>query len=220
MDPACGPATWLALFSEKGVRVAGNDICSEMIDIAVEKCGDTALELIVGDMCDLQFKKGPFEVTFELAGTCGLLGCESKFTEFLKSILEHTCSGGMILLTVFFHELELYNNFPWVVGEWGPFDVAPQGKAWLRYEVLKSDAARSIDRVRRTVRTLDVSQCSDSLVDEYDMYSWKEDAFWKMIAKIPELEYVTSFRYDEPSGIVFTTKGELSGETTVIFTRN
>ena len=40
-----------------------------------------------------------------------------------------------------------------------------------------------------------------------------------MISEIPELSFVSSFRYDEPEGIVFTTKGELSGETTVVMRR-
>ena len=61
MDPACGPATWLSLFADKGVLVAGNDISEEMIANAQEKCAGKAIELIVGDMCDLQFKKAPLK---------------------------------------------------------------------------------------------------------------------------------------------------------------
>lgn len=216
MDPACGPATWLSLFADKGVSVAGNDISYEMIATAKEKCGDMAIELLEGDMSDLRFTKGPFEVSFELAGTCGILPDKAAFQKFLRSVLKHTSSGGLILLTVFFHETEKYTGYPWIVGEWGPFGVYPQGKAWLKYEVLSSEPKLNLERVRRTVYTENVAQCSNPLIDEYDMYSWTEDNFWKMISEISGLSYVSSFRYDEPEGIVFATRGELSGEVTVV----
>lgn len=216
MDPACGPATWLSLFADKGIAVAGNDISYEMIANAQEKCSDRAIELIVGDMNNLQFKRGPFEVSLELAGTCGILPDKVSFTTFLKSVVNHTSSGGLILLTVFFHELQKYTDYPWLIGEWGPFDVIPYGKAWLKYEIISTDPSINLERVRRTVSTDGVAQCSQPLIDEYNMYSWGEDVFWKMISEIPGLSYICSFRYDEPVGIVFTTKGELSGEITVV----
>lgn len=219
MDPACGPATWLSLFAEKGVMVAGNDISQEMIANAQEKCAGSAIELIVGDMSDLRFKKGPFEVSFELAGTCGILPDKAAFQKFLRSVVKHTAHDGLILLTVFFHELEQYTEYPWLVGEWGPFGIVPHGKAWLKYEVISTKPSLNLERVRRTVATEGVAQCSEPLIDEYDMFSWQEASFWKMISEIPELSYVSSFRYDEPTGIVFATKGELSGEITVVLRR-
>ena len=217
MDPACGPATWLSPFAQAGVMVAGNDICPEMIATAREKCGGRSLEFLTGDMCDLRFTKGPFEVTFELSGTCGLLSNEDNFRCFLDSILVHTAFDGLILLTVFFHESQNYTHFPWVVGEWGPFTVQPEGNAWLRYEVIASEPLLNIDRVRRTVRTDGVAECSHPLIDEYDMFSWKEDHFWSFLSNFPQLELMTAFRYDEPTGIVPCRKGTFCGETTVVF---
>ena len=72
---------------------------------------------------------------------------------------------------------------------------------------------------RSTVNTEGVAQCSCPLIDEYNMYSWSEESFWQMISEIPELSFVSSFRYDEPEGIVFATKGELTGEVTVVLRR-
>lgn len=219
MDPACGPATWLSLFAEKGVSVAGNDIDVEMIENAQEKCVDKAIELIVGDMSELQFKKGPFEVCFELAGTCGMLPDKKTFQKFLRSVVKNTSPGGLILLTVFINETNLCAQYPWLVGQWGPFGVYPHGQAWLKYEVLSTEPELNLEKVRRTVHTEGVAQCSSPLIDEYNMYSWPEEKFWKMISEIPELTFVSSFRYDEPDGIVFATKGELSGEVTVVLRR-
>lgn len=217
MDPACGPATWMAPFAQKGVMVAGNDIDPNMIKAAREKCGDRVLELIEGDMCDLRFAKGPFDVTFELAGTCGMLPGEEKFLSFLKSSIKHTADKGLMLLTVFFQEVSEYDQFPWLVGEWGPFAVPPQGNAWLRYEVLSTLPESSIDRVRRVVHTSGVEECQVPLIDEYDMFSWKEERFWDAMADFKELQFLTAFRYDEPVGIEPCGKGRLSGETTVVF---
>lgn len=219
MDPACGPATWLSLFAEKGVSVAGNDIDVEMIENAQEKCVDKAIELIVGDMSELQFKKGPFEVCFELAGTCGMLPDKKTFQKFLRSVVKNTSPGGLILLTVFINERNLCAQYPWLVGQWGPFGVYPHGQAWLKYEVLSTEPELNLEKVRRTVHTEGVAQCSSPLIDEYNMYSWPEEKFWKMISEIPELTFVSSFRYDEPDGIVFATKGELSDEVTVVLRR-
>ena len=156
---------------------------------------------IVGDMCDLQFKKGPFEVSFELAGTCGIIPDKKTFQRFLRSVVNHTSSQGIILLTVFFHEMDMYTEYPWLVGEWGPFGVYPQGKAWLKYEVLSTEPELNLERVRRTVNTEGVAQCSCPLIDEYNMYSWSEESFWQMISRYPSF-HLCSFRYDEPEGIV------------------
>ncbi len=216
MDPACGPATWLAQFAREGIMVAGNDICESMIAAAQEKCNGQALEFKVGDMLDLRLSTGPYEVVFELAGTCGMLSNERDFRKLLGSIVEHTAQNGLILLTVFFDDGR-YDHYPWLVGEWGPFSIKSGGKAWLRYEVLSSDMKRNIDRVRRTVKTIDVDGCCPNLVDEYDMFSWKEEHFWNVVGEYRDLEFITAFQYDEPSGISSSPRGDFIGETTVVF---
>jgi hypothetical protein len=216
MDPACGPATWLSHFAKQNIYVAGNDICPEMIENAKEKCGHFAAEFIVGDMCDLRFTKSPFDVTLEIAGTCGLLADETNFIRFLESILHHTASGGLILLTVFFVEDSCCGDFPIMVDKWGPVEVAPRGQAWISYEVVASEPSRNIDFVRRTVRTRGVEACPVPLIDEYEMSSWDPDHFWSVLSQFSQLEYLTAFRHDDPVGICVCHDRQMIGETTVI----
>lgn len=221
MDPACGPATWLAHFARNQIHVAGNDICPDMIESAKKKCGIYAREFIVGDMCDLKFNKSPFDVTLEIAGTCGLLADDLKFRSFLNNVLNHTASGGLILLTIFFVEKNDLDSLPFLVDEWGPVNVNPNGQAWISYEVVGTEPSRSVDFVRRTVRTSGIDECPEPLIDEYEMFSWNVSQFWQMLSEFPQIEYVTSFRHDEPHGIVLCDGGQdLYGETTVVLKKN
>lgn len=219
MDPACGPATWLINFTKHNIPVAGNDICSAMVETAREKCGNMALELIEGDMCDLHFTKGPFEVTLELSGTCGLLANLSSYKKFLNTIIEHTVPGGLVLLTTFFIEKESIEQLPCLVDEWGPVEVTPSGKAWISYEILGTEPSKSVDYVRRTVRTSGIEECPGPLVDEYEMFTWKENHFWKIMSEFPQLEFLTSINVFEP-GMPLSGRGDLHGEASLIFRRN
>ncbi|HEX2955969.1 MAG TPA: class I SAM-dependent methyltransferase [Chitinispirillaceae bacterium] len=217
MDPACGPATWLAHFAGRGIKVAGNDIDPAMIESARSKCGKHIQELTVGDMCNLSFKTGPFDVSFELAGTCGLLSSEESFKKFLRNVKKHTRSKGLILLTLFFEEPQVSDRFPYLVGEWGPFSIVSGGKAWLRYEVLANHPLRNIDLVRRTVRVEGTDGNLDALVDEYEMYSWKVMHFWRVLEEFSDLHFCTAFRYDDPDGISIVEKEDFKGEINLVF---
>ncbi len=219
MDPACGPGTWLEHFAKHNIQVAGNDICPEMIKSAGEKCKNLAIELLIGDMCDLKFKKSPFDVILEIAGTCGCLSDEYEFRRFLKNVINHTSVGGLILLTIFFVEELDCNDLPVLVDKWGPVDVDPNGRAWISYEVVGSEPSRSVDYVRRTVHTHGIEGCTEPLVDEYEMFSWDQHDFWNMVSDFPQLEYLTAFKQDDPTGISISDKNDLNGETTVIFKR-
>ena len=216
MDPACGPATWLAHFAKKHIDVAGNDICFEMIKSAKEKCGSYAKEFTIGDMCDLQFTSSPFDVTLEIAGTCGLLASENEFRRFLQSVICHTANGGLILLTVFFVEDYCYGNLPVLVYECGPVDITPNGQAWISYEVLGSEPLRGIDHVRRTVHTNGIEGCPQPLIDEYEMYSWNPERLLSVLSDFPQLNFQTAFRYDDPSGIIVCNDKKMFGETTIV----
>jgi hypothetical protein len=217
MDPSCGPATWLTHFAQRGSLVAGNDIDPAMIETAIRKCSSNVLEFTVGDMCDLRFKTAPFEVTFELAGTCGILSSDCTFKKFLKTMKDNTCSGGLILLTLFFEESQQTAQFPWVVGEWGPFKIASGGQAWLRYEVLSNEPSRNIDFVRRTVRVEGFDAAQDDLIDEYEMFTWNEMHFWQVLEEFSDLHFCTAFRYEEPTGISIVQKGSFKGEVSIVF---
>lgn len=217
MDPACGPATWLTHFAQRGIMVAGNDIDPAMIESAQKKCGNRVQELNIGDMCDLKFKTAPFDVSFELSGTCGLLSHEDNFRRFLRSVRNHTRVGGLILITLFFDESQMAEQYPWLVGEWGPFHIGTGGQAWLRYEVLANEPSRNIDFVRRTVRVEGIETCPGALVDEYEMFSWTELHFWQVLEEFSDLHFCTAFRYDDPTGISTVERGNLKGETSLVF---
>ncbi len=214
MDPACGPATWLIFFCNQNIPVAGNDIVPAMVDTAIQKCGNHALEFIVGDMRDLKFKRGPFEVALELNGTCLIFIDEPNFYQFLHGLAQHVMPGGLILLTIFFVE-PCPSHYPFLVDQWGPMPVQGGGKAWISYEVLATDTVHNIDKVRRTVRTQDVPGCPNLLVDEYDAFSWTEQGFLNFLKSIPELQVIDSFSI-ESTDIKRTQWGEQRGETTVV----
>lgn len=218
MDPACGPATWLAHFARRGVAVAGNDISPAMVESAVRKCGPQARELIIGDMRDLQFTRGPFDVTFELSGTCGMLANEDNFRRFLRTVSRHTASGGLLLMTVFFVEREFYRTLPCLVDRWS-VDFATGGRAEITYEVLESDWGRGVEKVRRTVRTEGLPADPGLLVDDYPMLCWPESYFFQVMADYPEFSFLEAYKFFEP-GMPRFSRGEMHGETTVILRKN
>jgi hypothetical protein len=217
MDPACGPATWLVNFAHKNIPVAGNDICTAMVESAQKKCGKMSLEIIEGDMCDLQFEKGPFDVTLEVSGTCGLLADIRNFRNFIGTIIDHTAPGGLILLTTFFAEKEV-EELPYLVDKWGPIEVVPGGKAWISYEILGTEPSRNVDYVRRTVTTSGIKECRGPIIDEYEMFTWKEDHFFEVISEFPAMEFLCAVNLYEPGMPLSDTN--LHGEATVIFRRN
>lgn len=215
MDPACGPATWLAYFAKRNIPVAGNDISAAMVESARRKCGVWAHEFIEGDMCALEFKKGPYEVTLELSGTCGLLASEQSFHRFLSTVKTHTMPGGLIMLTIFF--LEPVVQFPHHVETW-EVPLWQGGRARISYEVVQTDSSRRVDLVRRTVHTHGPEECPRSLVDHYEMFSWTEEHFREVMAKCPDLRFEQAFAVKNDT-VVPVTPGQLEGEVSVVFRR-
>jgi len=215
MDPASGPATWLSFFADKGIMVAGNDIVPEMIESAKKKCNGQSLEFIVGDMCDLKFQRGPFEVCFELSGHCGLfLPGHETFYKFMRELSRNTKPNGMIMVTLFFVE-PCPDHYPFMVDQWGPVNVNGQGSAWISYEILRSNPTLNLDQVRRTVRTQGIPAFPNPLVEEYEMFSWTEDRFLAFLKNFPELVLIDSFSI-EKYGVHHTSWGQQRGETTVV----
>lgn len=212
MDPACGPATWLAHFARRNIPVAGNDISPAMVESARRKCGVWAHEFIEGDMCALEFKKGPYEVTLELSGTCGLLASEQSFHRFLNTVKAHTSSGGLVMLTLFF--VEPIDHFPCHVETW-EVPLWKGGRACISYEVMQTDTSRRVDLVRRTVRTLGPEECPRTLVDHYEMFSWTEEHFNQVLSAHPELSYELAFvvKNDEMKPV---SPGHFTGEVSVV----
>lgn len=213
MDPACGPATWLSYFAKRNIPVAGNDISAAMVDSARRKCGVWAHEFIQGDMCALGFQRGPYEITLELSGTCGLLASETAFRRFLHTVSEHTAPNGLIMLTIFF--LEPVVHFPHHVETW-EVPLWQGGSARISYEVLQTDATRRVDLVRRTVHTHGPEHCPRSLVDDYEMFSWTEEHFRQIMAAFPQLHFEQAFAVKNDA-VVPVSPGQMEGEVSVVF---
>ncbi len=215
MDPACGPATWLEYFSRQGILVAGNDLSPSMVDAARQLCGSQALEFVTGDMCDPPFTRGPFEVTLELAGTCGMLASRERFQAFLASAVKWTQPGGWLVLTVFFPEpLE---TLPHLCAEW-QVELENGGKAEISYQVIKTEPLRSIEWLQRTVRVEGSKRFPERLVDRYEMLVLTVPEFYRILNEIPELSIEGSFSLEE-DGICYRKDLKALGEVAVLFRR-
>src|SRR5262249_46371239 len=151
MDPACGPATWLLPFARDGLRVAGNDLYPEMVDWAKRTLAGHPCEITQGDMCDLHFRGGPFDVALEVGGGLPHLPGAAALLRNWRSVLTHLRPGGLYLLLLFVARAEeltgpvLCHQSPWV-------SVPGGGRAAISYEIVRRDPAQGTELIRRTVR--------------------------------------------------------------------
>lgn len=197
MDPACGPANWLLPFAIDDLFVAGNDIHPEMVARARRVLGHRPSEIIQGDMRDLRFTRGPFDVVIELAGTCSQLDPDD-FAAHLRSVAAHLREGGLFLMTLFFEvrrESPASTNgsaaSPHVAGgeraasvgiektpivsyQSGPIPLERGGSASVRYEVVAWNPTVRREQMRRIVRTDGAPGVPPVLEDEYTLRIWDE----------------------------------------------
>jgi SAM-dependent methyltransferase len=100
LDPACGPGTWLAPFASGRVLLAGNDLYEEMVQDARINLAEHPTEFTHGDMRQLRFTRGPFDVAMEVSGTSSHLETPAGLRELLEAMHGQVRSGGLVLLTV------------------------------------------------------------------------------------------------------------------------
>ncbi len=214
MDPACGPGNWLAPFAAPGVRLAGNDLSARMVALARAKLPDA--EILHGDMRDLRFETGPFDVALEAAGTACMLREANDFEALLAAVERHVRPGGLVLLTIFFPEPDQEAPRPRVIYELGPVDVRPRGRGWITYETIAwSDATRH-ERMRRTVRQQGVDGAPPALVDEFDLRIWRGADLLDAVARTRHLSAWRAWRLadNQPCAL-----DDLAGETLVALRR-
>lgn len=218
MDPACGPANWLEPFAREGWRVAGNDLSPHMVAgaqrtlaaIARERgvAEEAVGEIIWGDMRDLRFKTGPFDVALEIAGTTGLLAEPDDLLAHLTTVGEHLRVGGLFLVTVFFdrrgdrkgEDLQL----PALCHDTGLIPVrledGREGGARARYELIGWGDDPPTMRMRRTVTTSGVPDCPPRFTEEYGLRIWPEAQVLALIERTGLYEIVSMEGLPESGG--------------------
>jgi SAM-dependent methyltransferase len=99
-DPACGPGGWLERFAARGLRVAGNDLSTEMLAAARARLGEACLELTNRDMRDLAFEAAPFDLAVEPSSVLSELD-DAGLLEHLVSVGSQLGpSGHYVMMTL------------------------------------------------------------------------------------------------------------------------
>lgn len=225
MDPACGPGNWLMPFAARGLRVAGNDLSEEMVLRARANLACHRAEITHGDMRDLRFVTGPFDLSLEIGGTCAHLTNDEDLVALMRAMARHTRSDGLVLLAIFFAEFAstaACGDVPAtsVCWERGPVQLASAGMVSVRYEVVGRNQPAGTERIRRLVRTEGHPSCPPELEDLYEVRILDEAGFMRAAAQVPELELVHAYPIDAGDS---TWLGEstprFSGETIVVLRR-
>ena len=193
MDPACGPGTWLEPFETNATFLAGNDLSASMVADCRRRYAHRACEFVQGDMCDLRFGSGPFDLSLEVSGTACLLDTPEQLARFLRGMARCTRRGGLVLAALFFESpdepFDAPLQFPRLLWNAGPCP-AGAGEAWVRYELIGRDSHRRLDHLRRTVRSAGVPGAPSEIRDEYSLRVWTDAELREVLAGVPELELV------------------------------
>lgn len=190
MDPACGPGTWLAPLANGAVRVAGNDLSPQMSGHAARRFADRDAEFTQGDMRELRFSTGPFDVALEASGSvCHLHDAES-LERFLRALRNSVRVGGLIIINFFFESDWRPVVEPVVTHHSHPVPIPGGGEATIRYAHVDRDAARKTDRFRRTVDARQVPGMPDWFEDEYDLRMWSGSEVSDAVRAVGGLELV------------------------------
>ena len=174
MDPACGPANWLLPFALDDLFVAGNDLSTEMVERARKVLYGYQSEIVQGDMRDLKFSSGPFDVAIELAGTVSQLD-PGDFDQHLRSVARHVRPGGLFLMTLFFEVERATPEPPIVAFQSGAIPLERGGHARVTYEVVAWNAQERREHMRRIVELEGAPGVPPLLEDAYTLRIWRED---------------------------------------------
>lgn len=194
MDFACGPGNWLVPFARQGVRVAGNDLSAHMVRLARMRLAPYAAEVVQGDMRDLQFASGPFDVAFEIAGTASYLHSAEELAGLLRGVARHVRPEGLVLVTLFFDDSALYPPPPYQSWDSGPVPINGTGSARVTYEVLERISVSRDEMIRRSIRTTGLPGAPDCFDDVYTLHIWAPSEVQGAIASVPELTLLSCHR--------------------------
>lgn len=195
MDPACGPATWLAPLAKHVEYIAGNDISPVMISMAKQRLSNLETEIIVGDLQDLSFLTGPFEVTIELSGMLSVLG-HSMIDAVLQQLANNTKKSGIVLLTLHFVEYKNLRQFPQVIWKSQPVRVGRTGRAVISYQVIEEDVESGLERIQRTVLTRGLYGIPPIIEDFYTISLFTPEQFQSSLSKVANLKLESVYGED------------------------
>lgn len=181
LDPACGPATWIEHFADRGAKVVGIDIEPKAVKAARLHLGDRAATVVEGDMRQPPASvKGPFALAINPDNSVGHLGGLADVAAHLSAmhrLLRSTKSDGghyVVGLAVREPGDELDVG---TVYERGPVEVGGGGLAALRTETLglvdvqHPDGLRC-ERIRHTILAVGVEGVGPIVLEQYDLLTF------------------------------------------------
>ncbi len=219
MDPACGPATWLLPFARDGFFVAGNDLAPEMVARARRTLTGYPHEIVQGDMSNLHFTTGPFDVALDPSCPGGALPDDDAMLAHVRSVLAQLRPGGLFLRHLCFDDPEDDLRGPRTLDGVGWMPVPGGGMAEITYEIVRFDPVRRAHWLRRTVRTRDVPGCPARLEDFYELRQQSADRLRALLTRAPEAEVAAVYEYDEDHREQEVALDVPRGEATLVLRR-
>lgn len=187
MDPACGPGTWLAPLANGTVRVAGNDLSPQMSAHAAARFADRHAEFTQGDMRELKFASGPFDVALEASGSVCHLHDPDSLVRFLTALRDSVRPGGLLIINFFFESDWRPVAEPVITHDSAPIPIPGGGVATIRYAHVDRIPDRRVDRFRRTVDARHVPGAPERFEDEYDLRMWSGAEVSAAVRAVPGL---------------------------------
>ena len=184
MDPACGPGTFLVPYARSGCRVAGNDIRPEMIASARRRLGRTRVELTCGDMRELHFESGPFDLALNLSSSVGHLRRDADLERHLASVAEHLRPGGLYFLGLTILDREVEDDDLWVLFEGDPMRLPEGGMGAVRYESLQRHGRLRRERIRVITLTNGAPELPRVIMEEYTLRTFPPEVVRRLLERV------------------------------------
>ena len=181
LDPACGPATWLAHFADRGASVVGFDIEAQSVRAAQARLAKRKAIVVEGDMRSPPASiKGPFDFAINLDNSIGHLGGLADVAAHLRSMHALLCDRGrghgayVVGLAIREPGDTVVAG---VVFERGPVELQGGGFAALRTESLglvdvqHPDGLRC-ERIRHLIMTTGADGLAPLIIEQYDLLTF------------------------------------------------
>lgn len=191
IDPACGPATWIGHFADRGAEVVGVDVEPKAVRAARGALAHHDATVLVGDMRDLPSSvKGPFDLAINPDNSIGHLGGLADVASHLRSMHALLCDRGsprghyVVGLAVREPDDVVAEES---VFERGPVPVDGGGFAAIRTETLglvdvgHPDGLRC-ERIRHTILAQGVEGVGPIVIEQYDLLTFPFGTLRSLIA--------------------------------------
>jgi SAM-dependent methyltransferase len=189
-DPAAGPGNWLKPFAAEASRLAGNDICPEMVEYAR---ANTSAEIVQGDMYAPPIE-GRFDVVLEASGVTSLVPDVATLRRWVQTLAGLLTARGAVILLMNF-ETPAPAQLP--VTLWrSPWRAVPGGRARIQYELIEDKPDQSLQHIRRSV-DVQAHDLPDSIVEDYELKVWRSEAL-DSLRNIPGVRLVSCAAPEQP----------------------